>query len=304
MSKLRIVNLTYKTFLPDLDDILEKAKEKTFSYEYFPVISYNENIYGEDTIVKEMDPFYLPMFFKLFESDIPIENLVKYLGDVKKEELSVAKRAFSKLNEFALQCSERIIADLSCQIILEKSSLFKEDHIIFFIKRLASSKMLGYLAYLNLNLENITICFLSYKPQDMITTVMSARTGKLLFDIHRLMSVSNSINFTSPYPGSSEDSLVQTFFHKPEDGFSKMEFLPIRIDIFCQGLLEPSIQKKKERIQSIFDNQVACPPYAIKKQEPSPYVRLPLGMQRSLLSWEEPIRSKQFFVDQIKENKE
>jgi len=304
MKHTRIISLSHRVFLSDLDDIVSSSREKEFKYVFLPVIATSEKRFGDSEII-DLGTQSPPIFLSLYESQIPIESLIRYIGTIKKEELSVAKRALTMLNNFALQCSERVIADLFCQIIRKMRIKYNKDPLVFFIEKLTSDKLLGYLGYLFLDLQNITICFISYMPQDMVTTVMSAKTGKLLFDVHRLMSGSEiPIPTTSVYPGSSEDSLVQTFFFKPKSSSSSIEFFPIRVDMFCQGLLEPDIEEKKQIVQNILLDREESPPYPIKKRDPSPYVRLPLGFQHVLKSWDLESRQKKFFFESIKEQSE
>ncbi len=114
--------------------------------------------------------------------------------------------------------------------------------------------MLGRLASLQLNLDNIIICFLTYDPPNLMTIAMSNQTSKLHFDINRLMS-SDDPGFFGPYPGDSEESLIQTYFHKPspveEDGG---EFSPMRLDIFSQGLRIDEIDNNKKLVKEIFSD--------------------------------------------------
>lgn len=297
-SPQKIISISHKTFLPELEDLLAKARDKEFRYEFIPVVVFNEKRTGNPEIAN-LPPRFLPKLLSLYENEVSIESLIKYIGDIKKEELSIARRAFKKLQNFALQCSERVIADLCCQIILETSEKNKSDHLVYFIERAASDKMLGRLGYLYLDLTNITICFVSYEPDDMVTTVMSAKTGKLLFDIHRLMSSRDAEMITPPYPGNSEDSLVQTYFFKPKAISPFNEFLPMRLDLFCQGLLEPDIEVKSNFVKDILSDKNECQPYPIKKKEPSPYTKLPLGLQSLLISWDDKARQKKYLYDQI-----
>lgn len=295
---LKIISISQKIFLPDIEDILEKAGKKEFKYEFLPVVAYSEKETDKPDI-QNAQPIYMPRLFSLYESETPIESLLKYIGNIKKEELSVARKAFQKLHSFAVQCAERVTADLCCQIILEKSKEPGSSKLLYLIEKPASDKMLGRLGYLYLDLSNITICFISYDPNDMVTTVMSAKTGKLLFDIHRLMSSNEDGIFTTPYPGSSEDSLVQTYFFRPKTSSPNDKFLPIRIDIFCQGLLESEIENKSNLVKDILMEESETQAYPIKDSDRSPVVKLPLGLQSVLKSWNEKDRGKRFLYDEI-----
>ncbi len=294
-----IVSISHKTFLPQLEDILDKAKNKKFRYEYFPVVVFNRKMIGISEIIN-YDPRHLPQFLTLYEDNDPIEKIIRYIEDLTKNDLTVAKKAFLKLRNFSIQCAERVIADLICQIMLEFIKEYKDSHIIFLIESMGSDKMLGRLGYLYLNLEKVTICSFSYKPDDMLTTVMSARTGKLLFDLHRLMSGSSGEFFSPLYPGSSEDSLIQTFFYRP-DHITKgvQECLPLRVDIFTQGLLEPETQEKSEYIKKLLKNESETLPFPLKKEISTQYVKLPIGFNSIIQSWSEPMRSYKFFYNKI-----
>lgn len=298
----KIISISRRVFLPELEDILEKAKSKQFAYEFVPVVTYSEKEQGNPEIRNE-EPVFLGTFLSLFENKVLIESLIRYIGDIEKKELSLAKVAFAKLKNFALQCAERVSADLCYQVVLETNKKYRaHDLIIYFIEKSASDKILGRLGHLYLDLTNVIICFISYEPEDMITTVMSAKTGRLLFDIHRLMSdkTDDDIRY-GPHPGSSEDSLIQAYFFRPRSVSPGSAFLPIRFDIFCQGLLEPDLQKKADIIRGILRDEQESQAYAIKKEDPSPYVKLPIGLQAVIRSWDEPTRQKKFFFDRLNE---
>lgn len=297
---LKTVSISQKIFLPEVEDILERAGKREFKYEFLPVVAYSDKEAGNPEI-HNAQPIYMPHLFSLYESETPIESLLKYIGNmnIKKEELSVARKAFQKLQSFAVQCAERVTADLCCQIILEKSQEPGASPLLYLIEKPASDKMLGRLGYLYLDLSKITICFISYDPDDMVTTVMSAKTGKLLFDIHRLMSSNEDEIFTAPYPGSSEDSLVQTYFFRPKAPSPDNKFLPIRIDIFCQGLLESDIENKSKLVRDLLTDDSETQAYPIRNTDRSPFVKLPLGLQSVLKSWKEDNRGKRFLYDEI-----
>lgn len=260
MENTIIVNIRNKTFTPEEKDIinLASASEGKFKYKFIPVVVYNKKTLGKDNISTPLlKSFNKLKPFSLYELGTPIAILKTYMGDkIKTEDLKSAKKAFKSLRNFSSQCYERIIADLSCQVIMEElRNLQNGQHLIFFIEKSASDKMLGRLASLYLNLEKATICFLSYGPSDLMTTVMSHQTGKLSFDIHRLMT-QEITDFIGPYPGDFEDSLTQTYFYKPLN----KAYLPFRIDIFAQGLLIDKIEKKKDMVKKIFEDSANTEP--------------------------------------------
>jgi hypothetical protein len=224
-----------------------------FQYKFIPVVAHNSKISEEDEITSpKYESFNDDMPFSLYNLGVPVAILKIYTsGKIKKEDLNSAKKAFKELKNFASQCSERTIADLCCKVIIEEiTKMNNNQHLVVFIEKSASDKMLGRLATLYLNLDKITISFLTSDPSDLMTTVMSSQTGKLSFDIHRLMMTGIN-DFIGPYPGDFEESLIQTFFYKPFPLSEGGDYRPMRIDIFAQGLLRDKIEGKKEIIKQI-----------------------------------------------------
>lgn len=280
-SKIRIVSISQKTFLPESDNIVSNH-----SIEFYPAISCNEKHLNEsNTYNDKIHYFKLP--FTLYESGISISTLCNYLGGTIKKDDFMVKKVFTKLISFAKQCADRVIADLCCQVIIKTSNSRQDDEqFIYFIEKSASDKMLGRLGTLFLDLRMVTICFLSYEPEDMFTNIISSQTGKLNFDLHRLMT-RESDEPLGPYPGSSNDSLKQTFFYKPTIKDAKI--LPIRLDIFAQGLTEKDINEKCSLvIDNIFraDTRERIP-HSIFTRETSPAVMLPLGFVKAKDRWKE-----------------
>lgn len=99
MKDLKIISLSHRVFLADLDDIVSKAREKEFRYVFLPAIASSEKRFGESEVI-DLGIRSLPRFLSLYESEIPIESLIRYIDNIKKEELSVAKRALTALNNF------------------------------------------------------------------------------------------------------------------------------------------------------------------------------------------------------------
>jgi hypothetical protein len=255
-----IINIRHKTFTIDENEMISLARKKghRFRYRFVPVVVYNKKTSGKDDLTQ---PFpesfngYKP--FSLYQLGTSIAILIKFMGKkkkIKKDDFTSAGKAFRELKNFTAQCYERTIADLCCKTILEEiQNRKKDEEIVFFLEKSASDKMLGRLATLNLNLDKVTICFLITSPSDLMTTVMSNQTGKLHFDIIRLMTTDIDEPL-GPYPGDYEDSLVQSYFYRPLSlGNDKGSYTPMRLDIFAQGLLIKEIERKKDMIRKLLD---------------------------------------------------
>ena len=248
-----------KNYTLEDEHLIELSKFPDFKYRFTTIIAYNKKTKGvmdlTEPPLKESYNNETP--FSLYRSGTPIAVLKKYIGNgsIDKNKLSSATKAFKELKNFTSQCCERITADLCCQIIMKEiTGKEAEQTLVFFIEKSASDKMLGRLASLQLNLDKIIICFLTFDPSNLMTIAMSNQTSKLHFDINRLMSYNNP-DFFGPYPGDSEDSLIQTYFHRPflaEEGGG--EYSPMRFDIFSQGLRRDEFEKKKEKIEEIFSS--------------------------------------------------
>lgn len=255
---IRIVNIRHKTYTIDDKEILMLAKHAghRFRYKYVPLVAYNKKTSGEnDLTTPRLESFDNKAPFSLYQLGTPIAILIRFMdaNKIRKKDFTSARKAFRELKNFAAQCSERTIADLCCKVILgEIRTRENDEEFVFFLEKSASDKMLGRLATLNLNLDKITVCFLSTSPSDLMTTIMSNQTGKLHFDINRLMTANYYDDFPGPYPGDYEDSLIQSYFYRPSPINDKAgDYTPMRLDIFAQGLLINEVEKKKAKIKKL-----------------------------------------------------
>lgn len=275
MSNDTLVSVSCYTKWSDVSDIQERGR-----FEYIPAVAFTVQTDPTEKIARP-ELLSLGKPFSLWELGLPIELLCAYAKEEigRKEELKVARRAYQKLKSFANRCADRILADLICALLLKTWT--SDGNFLYFIEGPPSDKMLARLAYLYPSLENLTICFISFQPSDLITSVMSYQTGKLEFDIHRLMSV-NSTVFLGPYPGTSDESLIQTYFFRHPEARPGKKVSPLRIDIFGQGLLESDMEKKKEGIEEKLRDGVWVAPYPI--EDPIETI-LPKGLIMAIDSW-------------------
>lgn len=241
----KIVGLTHNTESLDMDGVLKKKR-----FEFIPGIAYNIlNLQDNNIIEEKTDHMELPKPFVLFAQGTPIELIRKF---ITTEDLSSAKMAYSKLMDLAYKNIDRIIADLYCSLIISIVDESRDsDEVIFFFDGSAWDKILGRLASLYLP-DRITFCFLTYKTEQLLTSIIAKATGKLDFDLLRIMNDENSVPI-GPYPGSFEDSLTQTYFYRPNRG-GKEKLEPLRLEIFAQGLLESEFVNKKDTILDLLRN--------------------------------------------------
>lgn len=275
MGDETVVSVSHYVQWSDVYDI-----EKNRKFEYIPAIAY---VIQKGTSKKiETNLFYFPKAFSLWELGLPIEIILEYAKNEleRREELKVARKAYLKLKAYANRCAERVLADLNCALLLK--TLNSDDQVIFFIEGPPSNKIVARLGYLYPSLENLTICFLSFKPEDLLTSVMSFQAGRLEYDIHRLL-LEERTDFLGPYPGTSAESLVQTYFYRPPELSPGIKVSPLRIDIFTQGLMESEFYDKKEIIRKKLEDGYWTTTYTVK--HPIETI-LPKGLRTAIESWE------------------
>jgi len=259
-----------------ISDVLKRER-----FEYIPAVAYT--VQREGPKAEENLIHYFPKPFCLLEPSLPIEILCKYAKDEFKsrDELKVARKAYLKLRNFANRSAERVLADLTATVLLK--TLNSEDQFIYFFEGPPTDKVLSRLGYLYLSLKNITVCFISFKPEDLITSVMSFNLGQLQFDFNRAFS-EEITGFQGPYPGDSEESLIQTYFYSPPKGLSSKKPSPIRIDIFSQGLLISDFENKKEIIRKKLEDENWTAPYSIDDKN-NIFTILPKSLIEVIKSW-------------------
>lgn len=275
MTEETIVHISYFTKWSEVSDVIEKGR-----IEYMPAIAYTMQRDGSESL-SPPELVCVEKPFSLLEMGLSIEMLCRYAKDelAKKDELKVARKAYLKLRAFANRCAERIQADLTCALLLKTWDPNKK--CIYFLEGPPNDKMLGRLGYLYPSLNNLTICFISFKPEDLITSIMSFQTGRLQFDIHRLMS-EEVTGFQGPYPGNSDRSLTQTYFYRHPDVKPGIHVSPLRIDVFTQGLLESEFDEKQESVREILEDDAWVSPYLV--DEPVETI-LPKGLISVLDAW-------------------
>lgn len=276
---MQVVNVRYKIVTPNDEHLLSMARKDTsnFMYKYIPILAYNKKSSDlKDLSASKLFAYNNLKPFALYEFGLPISLLKSFSGNrISNEDLISVKSAFLQLKNIASQCYERVVADLCCDLILEEiKKNTDESELFFFIEKSMSDKMLGRLGSLFLDLSNITITFITMRPSDLMTAVMSYQTGKITFDLQRLLSDENT-EFYGPYPGNSEESLIQTYFYKPGATDGKGSYRPMRLDIFAQGLLIDEIDKKRKKLQNLLV------PYTVNtehdKSSSEPRILLPYG---------------------------
>lgn len=269
MENSKIIGISYKVKWLDIQEVGRKGK-----FKFVPAVNYKIDGSSEVKLVNYPDSL------QLFTKGVSMELLAKYSDqDIKKEEFKVAQRAYRKLRDFAYRCADRVIADLICGIILQYSG--EGENVIYIIQKPPSDKIMGRLGYLYLPIKELTILFISWRPEDLITNVMQHKTGKLEFDLHRLMSEEKE-GLVGPYPGNPTETLKQTYFYSPPKQ-GKRGLFPIRIDIFSQGLLESDFRGKEKVLEKLLQERNLTPPFELKE---GIFIRLHRGLKDCIDAWQ------------------
>lgn len=239
-----LIGIHTNVLYSSLDDFSEKGY-----YYAIPYIIYKFR--DEDPVLE-----YIPKPFEMFRRGMllrDIESIIKHYGN-SSAFLQISGSSFRIMTNYLARNMERVLADMvSCVIIklIKKASLKNDTKNIFFINNtLASDKLLGRLGYLCLNLHNNLISIVSYKPESLMTNITSGSNDTLQFDIDFFKKDPDQLK-SDPYPDNIMDSLTQTLFFKvaPE---SPAPLLPLRVDIFSQGLF--NISKQIKCLSEIFQD--------------------------------------------------
>lgn len=212
--------------------------------------------------------------FKIFERNMDLElvkNIVSQYEDNIKF-LQTPGEAYRKLTKVVTKNLEKIIADMIATQIMIKIKEHPESRLIFFIENLTSEKVIGRLGYLFLDYTNVTIAFVTYKSQDLMTNIINK--NYLDFDLN--YSFANKNIAGNVDPDNNSQSMIVSFFYNIPLKIEK-HISPLRVDIFSQNLSISEITKKKELIEEYLKeskhlsepiNDLAADDYVVRLPKP------------------------------------
>lgn len=170
--------------------------------------------------------------------------------------LSIPGKSYNKMQKYANQNVNKVIADMITYIVVKCIRELKEEDSssknIFFIDSIDTNKIIGRLGYLYLDSKVNTISFVTYKAGGLLTDVLNGGHEKLAFDINYFKRQErDEKQFSEIIPNDFMESLVQTvFFQLP---FGEKELAPLRFDILSQGLSKQETQNKVNDIRDILN---------------------------------------------------
>jgi len=179
---------------------------------------------------------------------------------------------FKKINKTYRANQERIISDIICGIILQelRNEGEKENELLFFItSSFNTEKIVGRLGYLNLPTDRCIILFISRNISDLYTrNIVSPFTST--YDISYLDNPEAVNKIFGPYPDDGTVGLLRTFFKTYDE-----DYYPLKIDLFCQGLINDEILQIKEEINNDYLSGKNVEPEIVIGLKGKNYTRMP-----------------------------
>jgi hypothetical protein len=185
-------------------------------------------------------------------SDIKILRPTKEITMQKKPQMidNIFKEKneyYKKINKDYRANQERIISDIICGIILQelRNKENKENKLLFFItSKFDTQKIVGRLGYLNLPTDRCIILFISRNISDFYTRNIISPFDST-YDITYLNKPEAANKIFGPYPDDGTIGLLRTFYKT-----YSIDYFPLRIDLFCQGLSSNKILQIKAEINN------------------------------------------------------
>lgn len=260
MNNANLIGIHMRSVATDMQSFAE-----TGIYRVVPQILYkiNSGPIQEFHIGRPVEVFRKSMNYKDFESIVKSDR-----GSM--EFMSMPGKAYQKMQYYVNKNVDKVLADMLTAVI---ARIIKEvdsaQENVFFISNRDSNKVIGRLGYLYLDNNKNTFCFVSYKPDNLLTNTMRNGSDVLEFDISYFKRYKNKER-SEVVPNDFMESLLQTVFYRVSD--REAELPPMRCDIFSQGISNREIQEKAQKVQRILADQNNM---TIPFKDAGQYVRIP-----------------------------
>ena len=102
MTDKKIVNIKYKNFLPEDEDLLQISQTNRFRYHYYSVVVYNQKLLTLDNVFNP--PVLEKSFnklapFSLYKAGIPITILKQYMSNKIDKSMTVSESLRNPLDK-------------------------------------------------------------------------------------------------------------------------------------------------------------------------------------------------------------
>lgn len=269
MNKRKLIGIHMRTLSTDMTYFAEKGVFRTVPQIIYAI---------DDEQVKEV---HLDRPIEIFRENMnykEFESVVK--GDKENIDfMSMPGQAYKKMQHYIDKNVEKVLADMTVALITQivKESDDDTQNIFFIDNRDNSNKIIGRLGYMYFDSMQNTFCFVTYKPNNLLTDALRDGSDVLEFDINYFGRQENR-EVSEIVPNDFMESMIQTVFYKMKSAES--EVTPLRCDIFSQGISTGEIQEKVDIVKDVLaeQNNLSMP----FETDSNWYVRIPYVLFRSI----------------------
>ncbi len=262
MSKPNLIGIYATSLSTDLSDFVESGKYKTAVDVIYKI---------NDEKPREM---YLNRPIEILQRNMQYRELESILknSDGNISAMSIPGKANRQMQSIVNREVEKVLADMMTSVIVRViEELGPGEENVFFIENQGNDKLLGRLGYMYLDNIRNTFCMITYKTSGLLTDTMRNGSQILEFDIDYFKR--HEKEQSEVVPRDFMESLLQTVLYRMKT--SEEDILPLRCDIFSQGISNKEIQNKVERVHEILSvPKNLTPPFA-ESAEHGPYVMIP-----------------------------
>lgn len=262
MSKPNLIGIYATSLSTNLSDFAEKGNYKT-AVEV--ICKINDEKPWEMHLNRPIEILRRNMQYR------DLESILKN-SDGNISAMSIPGKAYRQMQSIVNREVEKVLADMMTSVIVRViEKLGEKEENIFFIENQGNDKLLGRLGYMYLDNMRNTFCMITYKTSGLLTDTMRNGSQILEFDIDYFKR--HEKEQSEVVPRDFMESLLQTVLYRMKT--SGEGILPLRCDIFSQGISNKEIQNKVERVHEILSvTNNLTPPFA-ESTEHGPYARIP-----------------------------
>lgn len=268
MDKYNLIGIHATSISTDMSTFAKKGVYRTI-----PMILYEINS-------EPVKSFYIKRPIEIFREKMSVANIKNIAVDSKQDIsfLTIPGKAYDKMQQYVNRNVNKVIADMIAYVVVKviNQEIMKnpDKHNVFFIDGVDTNKIIGRLGYLYLDSNCNTIVFLTHKTGSLMTNILNMDKDELEFDINYFKDKIHENDLKSNIiPYDFMESMTQTVFYNIPD--KEAHLVPLRCDIFSQGISKNIIYQKSELISEILhDNEAITIPF--QEKDDGLWVRIPI----------------------------
>lgn len=198
-----------------------------------------------------------PFHILTHQSPIPLVKEYLEAGEHKS-----ARTVYNYLKIFTKKRAEKIIGDICAQVIMTELQKSQPDETIFLLDGPPYTTLLNKIASMFPS-QDVTIAFLTFHPAHLLTSILSPGLPEFSFDLYELIHRSG-FSKEGPFPDFSRITLSRNYFIK-FGAIKGKSFVPVRIDIFCQGQTPVTIERKLAKVLALLNTNGEWFPYTLSQ---------------------------------------